>query len=102
MASFFSKLFGGDSTPKAPAVSDPVEYEGFLIRAAPQPEDSQWRLAGTITQEQDDAQMERAFIRADVFTSRDEAEKFTVSKGKQIIDEQGKNLFADGAETGRV
>jgi hypothetical protein len=37
-----------------------------------------------------------------VFTSREEAKEFGVRKGKQIIDEQGDRLFADGAPTGRA
>ena len=103
MASFFSKLFGSSGEKNAaPAKSDPVAYEGYLICAAPEPEGGQWRLAGEIVQETDTGSLTRAFVRADVMMSREEAEGFSIRKGKQIIDEQGKRLFADGAETGRV
>lgn len=103
MASFFSKLFGGGSGGDAgPKQDDPISYEGFVIVAAPEPEGSQYRLTGRIIKETDNGNLEREFVRADVFASRDEAVDFTVRKGKQIIDEQGQGLFADGAETGRA
>lgn len=104
MASFFSKLFGGGSGggDAAPKMSDPVSYEGLVIRAAPVAEGSQYRLSGVIIKEAETGDLQRNFVRADIFTSREEAEDFTVRKGKQIIDEQGKRLFADGAETGRA
>ncbi len=104
MVSFFAKLFGGGSsdTSASPKRSDPVEHEGLTIRAAPMPEGSQFRLAGVIIKTTDAGPLERLFVRADLFTTREEAEDFTVRKGKQIIDEQGQRLFADGAETGRA
>lgn len=104
MASFFSKLFGGGTGNKtvSPEKSDPVSYEGLILQAAPQAEGNQWRLAGVIIHESETGPLERQFVRADLFTSRNEAEEFSIRKGKQIIDEQGKRLFADGAPTGRA
>ena len=104
MASFFSKLFGGGggSDDGGPKRSDPVEHGGYKIVASPAREGEQWRLGGFVMHEADGVQMEREFIRADLFTSREEAEDFSIRKGKQIVDEQGKRLFADGAETGRA
>lgn len=104
MASFFSKLFGGWSSDDnaGPKLGDPIAHEGLIIRAAPEPEGSQFRLAGVIIKETDAGELERKFVRADVFSSHDEAIEFTVRKGKQIIDEQGKRLFADGEPTGRA
>lgn len=103
MASFFSKLFGGGSSGNdaGPKLGDPVVHEGLIIRTAPEPEGSQFRLAGLIIKETDEGNLERKFVRADVFTSYDEAVDFTLRKGKQIIDEQGQRLFADGEPTGR-
>lgn len=103
MASFLSRLFGGGSdrsTEKTSERGEPVAYEGYVIRAAPIPRDGQWLLAGVIIKQSDDAELERSFIRADTFTSREEAETFAVRKAKQIIDEQGERLFADGAASG--
>lgn len=107
MASFLSRLFGG-LTGKAPedtAASrrgEAVEYEGFKICAAPDKADNQWRLAGVIVKPGDDGDLERVFIRADLFSSREEAETYAIRKCQQIIDEQGERLFDDGAPTGHA
>lgn len=102
MISFLKKIFaapGSDSN--APAErGEAVEYEGFKIQPAPEPEGGQWRLAGYILRTANGDQQERKFVRADLFPSRDEATDFAVRKGRQIIDEQGERLFADGKEAG--
>jgi hypothetical protein len=36
---------------------------------------------------------EHSFVRADRFTSLDEAADIAVAKGRQIIDEQGEKIF---------
>ncbi|WP_420547797.1 HlyU family transcriptional regulator [Curvivirga sp.] len=101
--SFFSKLFGGgEKEPEAAKREEPEIYEGYKIIAAPIPaENKQWRLAGVIVKTTDDGDLEREYIRADVFYSREEAIEFALSKGKQVIDQQGDRIFADGAKTGR-
>lgn len=104
MASFFSKLFGGggNNADAAPAQGEQIEYKGLVIRSSPKADGGQWRLSGVIIKQSDDGPLERQYMRADVFTSREEAEKFGVQKGKQIIDEQGDLLFTDGVPTGRA
>ena len=103
MAGFFSKIFGGGGKDGGgPKRGDPVPYEGLTIQAAPEPAGDQWRLAGVIVKSGEDGDLERSFMRADTFPSREEAESFAIRKGKQIIDEQGDRLFADGAPTGRA
>ena len=104
MASFFSKLFGGssDKASSGPARGDPVSYNDYVIQAAPEEAGDQWRLAGVIIKQSDDGPLERKFLRADTFPSRDEAVEFSVRKAKQIIDEQGARLFADGEPSGRA
>ena len=104
MASFFKKLFGGGAASDSGTAErgDPVSYEGLVIRAAPLPAEGQWRLAGVIVKPAEDGDLERDFVRADTFASREEAESFTIRKGKQIIDEQGDKLFASGEKTGRA
>ena len=76
MASFLSRLFGrsgtGDTTPPAAAAAGEA-YGDCIIRAAPMKEGSQYRLAGSIEREIDGAVRVRSFIRADLFTSLDEA-----------------------------
>ncbi|WP_299085088.1 HlyU family transcriptional regulator [Kiloniella sp.] len=106
--SFFSKLFGFSSqnTEEAKSKDEPVMYEGYAIVPSPDKADSgQWRLSGYIkklNENPDDPEMERFFLRADTFPTREEAVEFTVRKGRQIIDEQGKRLFANGEPTGRA
>ena len=99
MASFFSKFFGGGGAAKR---GGPVPYQGLTIQAVPEPAGDRWRLAGVISKQGGDGTLERSFMRADTFPSREEAESFAIRKGKQIIDEQGEKLFADGAPSGRV
>jgi len=81
----------GDETEGEAAV--PVPYKDFLIRPAPRREGGQWHIAGTIVSEADPQGPAHEFIRADTFTSLEEAVRFTVMKGQQIIDERGKKLL---------
>ena len=96
MASFLSKLFGG-GTDNQSSEDQAVTYNGCQIIAAPEKAGGQWRLAGRITKEIDGDLHERAFIRADLLPSREEAATVAVRKAKQIIDEQGERLFAPGS-----
>lgn len=113
MASFLSKLFGGGkpeaNDDKGPVRGEAVTYKAYSIVASPIRDGEQWRLCGVIMKAlaDDDAgespvQLERTFIRADLYTSKEEAETYAIRKGQQIIDEQGDRLFADGAPTGRA
>lgn len=108
MASFVSRILKGltgqsGGEEQRPAGSDePVAYEGLLIHPAPEREGQQWRIAGTITLQREDGDWERTFTRADTFATHEEAVTNSVRKGKQIIDERGSNLFADGEATGRA
>jgi hypothetical protein len=104
MASFFSKLFDSNEgqVDATPTQGDPVEYGGLTIRAAPIADGGQWRLAGVLIKQSNEGSLQRNFVRADVLANKEEAEELSVCKGKQIIDEQGENLFADGAKTGRT
>ncbi len=105
MPSFFSKilsLFGGAAAPAAPKQVPPREYEGHRIFAEPIREGAQYRLAGRIEKDFDGEIRSRRFIRADVFTSEDDAVEFTFRKGEQIVQQNRASLFADGASTGNV
>ena len=73
--------------------AEPVAYKDFLIRPAPRREGGHWHIAGTIVSEADPQGQAHEFIRADTFTSLDEAVHYTVIKGRQIIDERGKKLL---------
>jgi hypothetical protein len=90
----FGKLFGGRDTAAVAEASDAAtEYKGFSIRPAPQKQGSGWLLAGVISKPSADGLKEHRFVRADTFAGRDEAAAFAITKGKQIIDEQGDRLF---------
>ena len=106
MTSFFKKLFGGGGGAAddgaAAKRSDPVEYQGFFIQAAPVRQGEHWRLAGFIVMKREEGDLEREFSRADTFPSHEDAVSFSLRKGHQIIDERGAKMFADGAPSGRV
>ncbi|AEG04291.1 transcriptional activator HlyU [Sinorhizobium meliloti WSM1022] len=103
MASFFSKLFGrssGSETQAQPAAGKTENYADCVIRATPQREGSQYRLAGSIEKSMPDgATKVRSFIRADLFTSEQDAIDSAMRKGRQIIDEQRAALFSDDAQS---
>jgi hypothetical protein len=92
-------LFGGGSASKPPqAANEPDIYKDCLIYAEPISEGGQWRLAGRIVKGEagngeGEAAKEHKFIRADIFSNRDEVEAATLRKARQIIDEQGAALF---------
>jgi hypothetical protein len=94
--SLFSALFGGRAAAKTAKVADPVEYKGFVIRAAPYMNNGQYQTAGSIEREVGGVRQEHRFIRADSYASYDDAVTFTLNKARQIVDLQGERMF-DGA-----
>ena len=96
--SFLSALFGRrpdgtSSRASAAKLADPVEYKGFIIRAAPYKNNGHYQTAGTIAREIGGVRKEHRFIRADACASYEEAVNFTLSKARQIIDLQGAKIF---------
>jgi hypothetical protein len=91
--SFWSALFGPRATAQAEKVSEPVEYKGFVIRAAPFPNNAQYQTAGIIEREAGGVRKEHRFIRADAFATYDDAVNFTLNKARQIVDLQGERMF---------
>lgn len=88
-------LFGGNAASSPPqAANEPDSYKDCLIYAEPIAEGGQWRLAGRIVQGTGEDAKEHKFVRADIFSSRDEVEAITLRKARQIIDEQGAGLFS--------
>ena len=105
MASFVSRflkgLTGGSSSGDGPAErGEAVAYKDLVIYPAPVREGQQWRIAGVILKQGGDGELERTFTRADTVATREEAETLSVSKARQIIDQRGADLFADGEPTG--
>ena len=91
--SFLSALFGKLAAAQPEKLPEPVEYKGFIIRAAPFKADGQYQTAGTIEREIGGVRKEHSFIRADAFASFDDAVTFTLAKARQMIDLQGERLF---------
>jgi hypothetical protein len=94
--SFWKTLFGGGASPGGPAAakaSAPESYNGFTIRAAPFKSGEQYQAAGYIAKEIGGERKEHHFIRADFFSSQEDAATFSLTKARQIIDLQGDRLF---------
>jgi hypothetical protein len=91
--SFFKKLFGGGGAAVEAKSVKSAEHKGFIIEAQPYKEGGQFQLAGVISKEIDGVRKEYRYVRADRFTSIDEAAEIALVKGRQIIDEQGENIF---------
>nr|CAD6416677.1 transcriptional activator HlyU [Rhizobium sp. Q54] len=103
MASFLSgilSLFSGSAKADTPAVTaEPQVHADCVIHASPIREGSQFRLAGRIEKDVGGEVFVRNFIRADVFTSMEEAVDCTFRKARQIIDQNGPSLFSDGEKS---
>ena len=97
--SFLKKLFGGGGTgaganDEAPiAAGKEVEHNGFMIRATPYQAEGQFQCCGVVIKEIGGVVKEHKFIRADRFSSVDDAADFTLRKGRQLVDEQGERIF---------
>jgi hypothetical protein len=91
--SFFKKLFGAGSAPAAPAAEPAVDHKGYAIIAAPTGEGGQFRVAGRIEKDVGGEKKTHTFIRADLFTDRDEAVAATIRKAQLIIDQNGDRMF---------
>ena len=92
--SFWKSLFGGGATESAEKASEPVEYNGFMIRAAPYKAEGQYQTAGTITKDVGGVVKEHKFVRADRHASYDDAVEFSLSKARQIVDQSGERMFS--------
>ena len=89
----FFKSMLGDLGGEQPQPSEPVDYKGFSIEAAPIHEDGKYRTAGFISGEVDGEVKRIRFIRADQSADQGSAINHAITKAQQIIDEQGKSLL---------
>lgn len=88
--SFLKKLFGGK-----PEAETPIEtYKDFRIIPAPMPEGSKYRLSARIEKDVNGEVKTHLVIRADTFDSLEQANAVSLSKARQVIDEQAKTLFS--------
>ena len=94
MSGFLGRLFGGKKEGGGSASAVPAEtYKDFQIQANPTREGGGWRTGGTITKDTPAGTKTHVFIRADTHTSQEDAVSFSITKAKQIIDEQGEGIF---------
>jgi hypothetical protein len=91
--SFWKSLFGGGATQSAEKASEPVEYNGYMISAAPYKAEGQYQTAGTITKDVGGVVKEHKFVRADRHAAYDDAVEFSLSKARQIVDQSGDRMF---------
>lgn len=94
--SFLKKLFGGGDggEPGAPKVLGTQEHNGFVIRAIEMRAGGEYQLCGEVEKEIGGEVKVHKFIRADRLASADQASSAALSKGVQIVDEQGDRLFS--------
>ncbi|WP_147124358.1 HlyU family transcriptional regulator [Shimia ponticola] len=92
MFSKLSKMLGKGSAETQPK-EDIVEYEGFRIIAAPISEGNGYRVAARIEKTINGTVKTHQLIRADVISTLEDAETASVLKAKQIIDQQGDQIF---------
>ena len=94
--SWLSKLFGsgGSDASVGTGVGAPEEeYKGFTITAVSMSAGSEYQLAGRIEKDVRGEVRRYDFVRADRFSSKDDAVAMAISKGRQIVDEQGEQMF---------
>lgn len=87
--SFLKKLFGGGAETK----SATEEYEGYRITATPIAEGGAFRVSATIEKEVAGEIKEHKLVRADTLQGREAAESACLRKARQVIDEQGDQIF---------
>lgn len=88
--SLFSRLFGRKPEPSSPAAAaGREEYKGFAITPAPRKEGGQYRVAARIEKDGRGHDL----VRADSMASLEDATAMSLSKARQMIDEQGDQLF---------
>ena len=91
-------LFGdpsgrNDADNAGPKLLGEDDYKGFIISAFEMKSGAEFQLCGKIEKEIDGEVRVQNFIRADRLSTVEDVQKFTLKKGRQIIDEQGEELF---------
>lgn len=89
--SWLGRLFGRqDKTGPAPAGE---EYKGFRIIPTPIPEGRVYRLSARIEHDVEGETKHHTLVRADTLESQGAAADAAIAKARQVIDEQGLQLF---------
>ena len=87
---FFSKLFGSKEKTEQAAVVEPVEYKGFNIYQEALAESGQYRVAGRIEKEIDGEVKSHRFIRSDVVSNKNDAERTNAEKISNVYRSNGR------------
>ena len=85
----WSGLFG----PAKAQPVEPVEYKGYRIYPAPYLNNATYQTAGTIEKDTPEGVKTHKFVRADTYDNHDDAVAFSLTKAKQLIDQQGDGMF---------
>jgi hypothetical protein len=88
-----ARLFGSGGSTDAASAHEAVEYGGYRIRPTPYLSEGQYQTAGVIERDPGGEANEHRFVRAEKHASREDAASFAITKGKQIIDQDGARLF---------
>ena len=88
---FWSRLFGRGKAEAPAAPSE--EHKGFRITPKPIRAGGQYRVAARIEKEVGGVLRVHELVRGDTLASPDEARALSVAKARQMIDEQGDDLF---------
>ena len=94
--SFLKKLFGGGADKTGPAgdtVMGEESYKGFAIKAIEMKAGGELQLAGIIEKDIGGELKTYRYIRAERMSSREDLVALALSKGRQIIDEQGEQIY---------
>ncbi len=93
--SFLKNLLGlgsGAQSSQAKPVAEET-HAGYLMRAMPVKEGGQFRLCGVVSRDVGGEMKEHRLIRADTFSSPDDAAQAFFRKAKLVIDQQGDKMF---------
>jgi hypothetical protein len=88
--SLLKRLFGGGASKPQ---TEPVEHNGYRIFPEPQSTSGGHRIAARIEKDFGTETKTHHMIRADVISNREEVESAIVNKARQVIDEQGDQIF---------
>lgn len=90
LLSAITSLFSNrEKAPSAPQEQVSETYGDYLITPASVKEEHGFRINGTISK----GEQVHTFIRADTLPSADECAKEMIRKAKQMIDQQGDQIF---------
>ena len=89
--SLFSKLFGGRGSA---ATAEPETYQDFRIFPEPAKEAGGFRIGARIEKELDGDVKTHVMIRSDTYSNSELAAAASISKAKQLIDQQGEAIFS--------